>query len=237
MRCLNLKLRVWCGLLAAVSLLSFPCVLRSQETMTSPPRPFTWRLSPANLTLPGISAIDFKTNVRIGGEQWSYFANVKITEALPGKPATWTVRKGYVYGDWGYYHPGLITYSTWWHTLQDIAAMTPIQRQQYVRALFFHEAAHGMGCPWWCNTPDQMKAYLRAKYGPPAVRGVVPEEIQPLPPRPKPGRLCSVVPMHMGVNRADRATLDAGARVTDRPGLPRWRERGPGTWGRPWGNW
>ncbi len=218
MRCLSLKLKVWCGLLAAVSLLSFPCVSRSQEPTASLPRQSTWRLSPTNLTLPGISPADFKTNVRIGGEQWSYFANVRITEALPGKPATWIVRKGYVYGDWGDYHPGLITYSTWWHTLQDIAAMTPIQRQQCVRSLFFHEAAHGMGCPWWCNTPDQMKAYLRAKYGPPVVKGAVPEKIQPLPPRPKPGRLYPL--------RADRVTLDVGARVTDRPGLLRWRERG-----------
>ncbi len=185
MRCLSLKSRVWCGLLAAVSLLSFPCVSRSQETMTSPPRPFTWRLSPANLTLPGISAMDFKTNVRIGGEQWNHFANVRITEALPGKPQTWIIVKGYKPGTWGTYSPGRITYSTWGPSAAAFAKMSPVEKAQFVRALAHHEMGHGLGAPGWCQTPAQQRAYLRAKWGPPAVKGAVPDEIQPLPPVPR----------------------------------------------------
>ncbi len=185
MRCLSLKSRVWCGLLAAVSLISFPCVLCSQETTASLPRPFTWRLSPANLTLPGISPADFKTNVRIGGEQWNYFANVRITEALPGKPQTWIIVKGYKPGTWGTYSPGRITYSTWGPSLAAFAKMTAIEKAQHVRALAHHEIGHALGCPSWCQSPTQQRAYLVKKWGPPQVKGMVPEEIQPLPPEPR----------------------------------------------------
>ena len=185
MRCLSLKSKVWFGWLAAVSLLSFPCISPSQEPATSLPRQATWRLSPANLTLPGIPASDFKTNVRLGGEVWSYYANVRITEALPGKPQTWLIVKGYKPGTWGTYSPGRITYSTWGPSLAAFAKMSPVEKTQHVRALAHHEMGHGLGCPGWCQTPTQQRAWLVQRYGPPAVKGVVPEEIQPLPPVPR----------------------------------------------------
>jgi len=219
MRCPSLKSKVWFGWLAAVSLLSFQCTSFSQEPETSLPRLATWRLSNATLTLPGIPASDFKANVRLGGEYWSYYANVRITEALPGKPQTWLIVKGYKPGTWGTYSAGRITYSTWGPSLAAFAKMSPIEKTQHIRALAHHEMGHGLGCPGWCQTPTQQRAWLVQRYGPPAVKGAVPEEIQPLPPRPKPGWLYPL--------KADRVTVDAGAREKDRPGLLRWRERGP----------
>ena len=185
MRCLNLKLKVWCGLLVAASLFSFPCVLRSQETTASLPRQATWRLSPANLTLPGISPADFKANVKLGGEVWSYYANVRITETLLGKPPTWLIVKGYKPGTWGTYSAGRITYSTWGPSLAAFAKMSPVEKAQHVRSLAHHEIGHGLGCPGWCQTPTQQRAWLVQRWGPPAVKGAVPEEIQPLPPVPR----------------------------------------------------
>jgi hypothetical protein len=185
MRCLNLKLKVLFGLLVLIGQLSFLCTSPSQEPATSPPRQATWRLSPANLSLTGISATDFKTNVRLGGEVWSYYANVRITEALPGKPQTWLIVKGYKPGTWGTYSPGRITYSTWGPSLAAFAKMSPVEKTQHVRALAHHEMGHGLGCPGWCQTPTQQRAWLVQRYGPPAIKGEVPDEIQPLPPVPR----------------------------------------------------
>lgn len=155
------------------------------------PRQFTWRLSPANLTLPGMTPADFKAQCKLAGEYWSYYANVRITEALPGKPANWVIVTGYKPGAWGTYSGGRITVSTWPPNMRAWAKMSPVQKQQHLRSLIHHEMAHGMGCPSWCQTPTQQRAWLKKRYGPPQPKGVVaPPDVQPLPPVPKrPGLL------------------------------------------------
>jgi hypothetical protein len=150
------------------------------------PHVFTWRIQPATVTVPGMTPADFKAKVKKAGEDWSYYANVKIQEAAPGKPPTWIIVLGYKPGTWGTYSPGRITVSTWGPSWKAWAAMTPVQRGQQVGSLIYHESGHGMGCPNWCQTPDQQRAYLKAKWGPPPKRAIgVPDEYQLLPPAPR----------------------------------------------------